>query len=191
MNQEVLAKMNLAAAEANLAFSRMSAAEKRVAIAKDVIKWLNTGALVAKPGKYLSVTKSDNSGLKECKACALGAVFACAIDRSPSVKTTAAEWFNPGEVQGDEHYYGNAHGMRTALKPYFTEEQLITIENAFEKQVISPLEGDRFDQYTGYHHAENSTTIKAVKYNRGIRSGKERLTRIMRNIIRNGGEFRP
>lgn len=184
------AKENLRAAEANLAFARSSAANKRVAIAKDVIAWLNTKKIRATPGEYLAVTKGvenpdgDMVGVQQCNACALGAVFACAVDRVKTIDLTAA-------LDGWSGTYDD-NSMRSMLKPYFTTEQLVMIENAFERRIVEPLNGDEPNYGDGPEYlVGNPRSIKALNFNKGVRSPKERLTRIMKNIIRNGGEFRP
>lgn len=178
------AKANLAAALANVEFARMTASEKRVAIAKDVIAWLNTGKIKASPGTYLEVTKAvsdeatgDTVGIQKCNACALGAVFACAVEKVPTINLAdAEEW-------GNEYA---PEKMQELLSPYFSTEQLYTIENAFERAVVSGLEGDN-----EYEQEWCDLTKRALAFNKGVRSKKERLVRIMKNIIRNGGEFRP
>lgn len=88
----------------NRAFERMSPAQKRVTIAEDVIKSLNTGGLKAGHMMYFHVAGVDrfiqddpNVGLKEllpvlppCEVCAKGGIFTCVVARRNQVTARQA-----------------------------------------------------------------------------------------------------
>lgn len=174
--QVVEAQLALQVAKDNLAFAGMSRPEKRVAVAKDVLKWIELGKLNPKQMTYLV----SDAGMQSCTACALGATFACL-----TVKTNdlANQKEAVGAIGSSNHLYWNDDdAMRTKLREVFTPQQVANIESAFE--------GDEFtcDNDTGGYAMP---TRKAVEFNAGITDAAERLTRIMKNIIRNGGEFRP
>lgn len=120
----------------NKRFAKLPAAQQRVAIARDVLQWLKLGKLTAKSNTYLIVRKDDGSTVDydsvdnvngfKCDACALGAVFACAVERE--VATT--QRFTIHESNGSK---GFQWSTREALSPYFDTLQLTLIECAFER----------------------------------------------------------
>lgn len=154
----------LTVAQRNAAFEKLSPAGKRVQIARDVLERLKLGKLNAARGVYLMA--SDTSRLnRECTACALGAVFACA-----AVK---------GVVDRKKGMFDNmydAESMRRALVGHFDLDQLHHIETAFEGQQIN---------------LEAPVSSEARRFNSGINDNSERMARIMRNIIHHRGTFRP
>lgn len=164
--------------EENAEFQAMTPAQKRVRIAKDVLEWMEVGRLVATNGEYFHL--EDDSGRRragvvtngfECHACALGAVFACAVER--------------GMVRGATRGLGGyGWEMREKLIPYFDEQQLLEIEDAFESFCDSGPVG----------LADNP---KAETFCYGIDGtdrddlARRRMTKIMSNIIANDGTFIP
>src|ERR1051325_4945463 len=83
-------------------------AEKRVALARDVIAQLDAKSIVPEIGIYCAPDRSEHG---KCNVCALGAlmVACCGPKATCSVHTVIA-----------------------CLEPVFTEEQIILIEAAFE-----------------------------------------------------------
>lgn len=169
----------------NKAFAKASLADQRVAIAKDVLAWLKLGKLKAKKGTYLETNTNDVSLIaadgETCTACALGAIFACAAAKANAVSFTKIDRFNLCE-----YVPCSSWDMHDLLAPYFTRDELKNIENAFEGK----------DRDGWLVHAEcdfepGNFSEAAVVFNKGIRSHRERMERIMRNIVRNGGDFRP
>lgn len=151
--------------KANATFSRLGKRAKRVAIAKDVLKWLRTRRLKAQSGTYLEGEQGE-----KCTACALGAVFVCTAALASTVKFDDTYGNHPGT---------NSQHMRQQLAPYFSDEQLRLIEVAFEKDPS---------------HANDDSakaSVAAAKYNRRIRGDKKGMKRIMQNIIKNEGTFKP
>lgn len=160
-------------ADRNAEFEAMSTSEQRVTIAKDVLEWLRIGKLEATKGTYMEMYSRD-TGLDcglfttdlQCMACALGAVFACAVTRSP------------GNFTGDR---GN-EGMRQALEPYFSESQLRLIEVAFEVWCFAEGEDDEMAV---------PGCGAAYMFGREFDNSTNRMAAIMRNIIANEGTFAP
>lgn len=103
-------KSVLSTEEENAKFAKMSSARKRVAVAKDVLKWLAAGALVAENGTYISPSFSDKmwdekddrlelrsllrrsvENREACWACAKGAMFLCYLDRADKLTVGEAK----------------------------------------------------------------------------------------------------
>lgn len=144
---------------------KMTKAERRVAIAKDVIAQLKTkrfkatrgtvlGGISDKiiEGDYLTAQLCDVlPKFKKCHVCARGAIFISAVER---FNNYTGEDFDADWVDG-------------ASLRYFTKSQLDMIECAFEG----------WGQFFG---------------DAKIRGGAEdRMCSIMKNIIANEGTFRP
>lgn len=161
-------------------FQAMTDAQKRVAIAKDVIAQLESGLIIkAKSGTYFAsegvnkavakaIQKSDDDWLDDieldlrdvlvseqptCSACAVGSMFICATLRQDN--------FN---VVGDDIDRSSMEGQLT----YFEPDQLWAIEDAFE---------------SSWKLSDEETMTK------GEESDKKRLIAIMQNIIDNKGTF--
>lgn len=146
-------------------FDVMTAAEKRVAIAKDVLKQLKAKRLHARRRLYLKRPRSLRNELwinspyrnrpledvlakiPKCEACAIGSMFVCAVERFNELGTA------------DVGTYISSWNMRSYLRRFFNGETLGQIEAAFE----TDENGDPADT----------------------------LRRIMLNISRNGGKFIP
>jgi len=162
----------------NKAWKTMTRAQRRVAVAKDVIKWLDQDKLVASSGTYLfagygnddlsnlsSVRLNNPDGsfqdtlktLPACEVCAKGAIFVCAVNRQN--KVTNAETGNWGWT-GEE--------MRDKLRGLFSARQLDLIEAEFEGSY-------------GYYSRIMEKTMDC--------DDESRMRAIMRNIIKNKGTF--
>jgi hypothetical protein len=160
----------------NQHFAALGPAEKRVAIAKDVLQWLRLGRLTGQPGAYLWTHKPQRpddwvetavvNGFS-CTACALGSLFAACADRVGGF--------------GRELMSFPSYHMREQLKPYFEMEQLVLIEMAFEGFAEQYEEGHRY----------RNPAATAYCADLGREQGDERLALIMRNIVRNKGTFVP
>ncbi len=154
-------------------FSKLSATNKRITIAKDVLKQLKLGRLVAQAGTYFTPQAvyreyddekelSDVIKDKKCTVCALGSLFVCAVDKLDKLK------------YGDAYYIAQ-YEIHTYLKGFFAEDQLRLIESAFERDDFS---------YDG------NMDISVIRlYTKGLNSPKTRMEKIMKNIIRNKGTF--
>lgn len=145
----------------NKRFEKASPAAKRVIIAKDVLKWLGEGKITPSPGTYLSDYLRDPTGQEylrdpetnelvvgrklddrvnggRCAACALGAVFACSVERLGGVY---------------DFWNMSSNKMVAKLEPFFSGDQLRLIECAFEKFIDNPADptgaarefGERYD----------------------------------------------
>ncbi len=170
----------------------MTKAEKRVAIAKDVIAQVKVGRFKAATGNYVQAKTGPvtlGAGMqealvgKECSVCALGAAFVAGVDRfnklNLTVWNTGIGNFNAacGEYER-ENIDTSGEDTRDYLSRYFGIRQMDAIESAFEGW---SSEDDRFN--FGRCATGSSAFFRAHPV------ATDRLLAIMRNIIRNGGEF--
>lgn len=178
--------------ESEAAFKRAPAAKKRVMIAKDVLLQLKLKKLIARSGVYVAPGGLNDWGewlnvegaptdfrefmvapvtpAAQCTACALGSVFACAVKFKNTVSTSAA-----GTVYSDDS------SIKRYLSGVFTTEQLELIECAFE----------RHDDHAGGGRDASDAVQNAVAFGRKHPVDKKRMIAIMKNIIKNEGEFVP
>ncbi len=166
--------------ERNRRFQKMSDAEKRVAVAKDVLEQLAAGKYLASAGTYFSTKSLDKAEemygddrarkptmdrdvrtmlqTEKCEVCARGACFASVVRFQNGVKLGDI-------VNGD---------VDTSTPDYFTDNQLEIIESAFEIW----NRGDR----PGNYNWSDLWRWKQL-------SSADRMSAIMENIVANEGTF--
>jgi hypothetical protein len=145
-------------------YTKMTRAERRVAIAKDAMAYLQDGLLTptsgvyvafgGTPGGYKSKT-ADEILNDDCTVCALGALFIARASNRATAKMQQREWMNVSRS-----------GCRSELRTAFSVSELKEIEAAFE----------------GWMEYEDDWYI---------RSSSDRLLTILQNIIDHDGDFRP
>ena len=185
----------------NEEFEKLGKREKRVVIAKDVIKHLNTEKLIAECGIYYDqdVTAHVGDDLQKvirqaevgCTACAIGGTFFAAVYRS-----------NDYKVDRHDLMFGQLHvsdkNMRAKLRKFFRPMQLAYIESAFEGHTFAPVKLQR--RMTS--REKKTLDLAAMHFNNlAAKNGKEyyeyeddsdfKLRSIMENIIENNGTFKP
>jgi hypothetical protein len=168
----------------NAKFGGMTKAEQRVAIARDALAWLKAGALIAQRSTYgypvNRLRDPRNNGqarmddqlrdveMGPCRVCGLGALFLAKAVRFDDV--TIRDWCS------------GSSGVYKKLGQHFSRTQIAMIEVAFEE---NPCFSDQLS---------SAVLGRALFFwaTRGRPSDyKGRLIAILRNIIQNGGEFRP
>lgn len=175
--------------------------EARVAIAKDVIQWMDTKKMLVANAGYLYSSSDlfsfkdvgENADLrsklqgKECRVCALGAVFLTTVDRFNKVGCGDIS-VEPNPYFPEKDYTINhlrRNSLTKYLKRYFTPLQMGMIESAFECS----------EYYDGLSTSAQRAVIKAMNYginlhNNGV-DPEGKLRSIMKNIITNKGTFKP
>lgn len=178
----------------------MTNSEKRVAVAKDVLKQLAARKIKASPGVYLHAElkkgapgrESDGGDgyseltgslqdhlttkVKRCEVCALGAAFVSYVRLFNKVNIGDETDTYGGAIEG---YYSdlggeiNAYRPELQLKRIFSMDQLDLMEAAFEGERGPQAYSESFAFYKKY------------------RTPTKRLEGIMRNIIKNKGTFKP
>lgn len=163
-------------------FDRLKPATRRMKIAKDVLATLalpkrkrfkptsgdycdfNSPPQVIRQRKQLQALLPQVE--KDCTACAMGALFLSHVRL----------------VNNFSLAYGqNSVSPRTisaTLADYFPEEQLRTIEAAFEDHIIGNV-GNKFNKVASY----------CLKWKALIPNDEPRLKAIMRNIVKHKGDF--
>lgn len=170
--------------------------KKRVMIAKDVLRQLKSGKLVANTGSYVGIShyrledagiedphtadiRSNYSKIDSCTVCALGACLMSA--------TKFGNILDFGDVGGRLRSISNEK-VKKLFSKIFTPKQLLLVEVAFEGNSWG---ADRYGRDVlgadlSYDEAEACDNF----YCRYKKDGN-RLRGIMKNIIKNKGEFIP
>ncbi len=171
---------------ANDLFNRLSPPERRVEIAKDVIKSLKLKKIRAKTGRFASLKHTqpnacDSTNMLEvfestrCDCCARGAMFVSAVRKFDNV--TAKDVGTGNVWVGEITDYNFKH----IEDGYWDAKQIQMIETAFESEasyVLSDLLSD-----------EEISVCK--KFKKRYKTPEKRMIGIMRNIIKNKGTFKP
>ena len=155
-----------------LDWGSLSGAEKRVAIALDVLARLEARKFIPKGGYFLKAANfGDPISLDDpnCSACALGGMFmsACGLERKALAIHTYA-------------MISQFETITSELRSVFDWEQLALIECAFER-------GMGFMRYKASF--SETTRQRAIDICPDNATHAERMRAIMENIVRNGGTF--
>ncbi len=186
-------------------FKKLSKAEKRVAVAEDVIAQIRLERYIPESGTYVEIDKTDKvweknrkleeagkplidvdeqpvdvmlaQGMVQCTVCAKGAMFMSHIRKDSNTCTVDSA------KEGDDE-----QEIENRLTDLFSEEQLDLIESAFESNADHyDHEGhDDFFDKDGVGIAE-----KAADFGSKYSDDQKRLISIMKNIIKNKGTFKP
>lgn len=202
MNTKVQAEIERREAEFNAA----SPSEKRVLIAKDVLKQLDAGYIYPNRGKICNFSevflkgKSESDEVREvflresgaftgasCACCAVGAMFlSCVLYRNE----LTIQKYNELISQNDNYTIPllftkiQTHSPLNGLTEYFSAKQIKLIEIAFEK-------GGGLFQDDAYEDLTEEEVERAVGYRDLFNEDDDAtiLRAIMNNIIKNNGEF--
>lgn len=194
--QQKLEELNEKIKARNIAFEKMSPAQKRVAIAEDVIASLRAKKYTADSGTYCDIyIKEDiesapvkrgakvelqeillSDKIEACNVCAIGSMFASRVAVGDSFKVNAANCKSGGYLD-----LNNSSQLIKTLDGIFTTEELRYIEYAFEGQDIK----HKFNKKPEEFHAKVDKFY--YKYED---DDNKRLTVIMKNIIKNEGTFK-
>jgi hypothetical protein len=159
----------------NIQFQKLTASEKRVAIAKDVIKQIRTKQVVVKAKNgYVCNLQSNHPELvrnvqSNCEVCGIGSLIVSLCKSfEPQITFDFA-----GERDG--YYFLDDDAIRPQLEKYFSTKQLDLIEGAFE----------------GYAPFLDDIGRAAGLFGEQYEKDELRLIKIMENIIENNGCFIP
>jgi hypothetical protein len=172
---------------ANKKIKKLTAAQKRVAIAEDVLLRISRGTYEIRSGYFVDMPQLDSSievdrafleqDNPECNVCAVGAAIVSAIRLFNSAS------FNDGVEVRESFRIG---------KKFFHPKQLVLIENAFER-----WNGAYVMNQTSLAVTELVKSIPDYELNRAIAFGEsysdttERAVKIFENIVENKGVFKP
>lgn len=181
--------------ERNEAFAKLTAEQKRVAIASDVLSYLDAKRIVALPGTYIRIPVvgdvSDEeqvcsviAAAPDCKVCAIGATFMAAVERANALKikdVDATRWTSELQISYE--------GMTEYLGKFFDDEQLLLIEAAFEGyDPHGEIDYEFLDDVTKmFVWTENDDDDGSTCST----SPDDRMRAIMANIVANNGTFCP
>jgi hypothetical protein len=167
-------------------FEQMTPAEKRVAIAQDVIRHMDAKRIIPLHGTFLAPYRgrlfepgSDvelSDALKTgpvCECCQVGAMMYSAVLLADALKVS--------ELESSASHYGiNSFDIWNYLAQWFTDEQLNLIEYTFEGG-NGATSVDEIDDAETCEHAE--------MFHDEYDDEGHRMRAICENIIANGGEF--
>lgn len=173
---------------ANEEFAKLSPAERRRAVARDVLAQLDAKKYEAAHHVYTNSKLShDNQAVFRSLSASEGA--ACHVCGVGSVFVSTMVMANPettlGQVRAADAVLGNRAG-RDQIRDVFNREQLAAIETAFEGNYYGCSYGEMFDR----HGVMKPIAYRACDFNKEVEGAEPRLRRIMENIVENG-EFRP
>ena len=183
-----LTKKQLKIQKRNADFAKLSKAEKRVAIAKDVLAQIAAGKYVAEAGVYVEtqipVTQQDSDKQvcdliegKECHVCALGSVFVSAVKFADKLTVGDVEEF---PYVYDEDDPVNLNPFQSGyLTQFFSRGQLGLMECCFERGPAGDFSGAVDDMEL------------PEQWGSSFEDDRDRLVAIMENVVRNGGTFKP
>lgn len=193
----------------NEKFKNATKAQKRVLIAKDVLEWLDVNLIRPENGSYvrrsdykkdidydyekhdktqLNKTILEGGSRNSCYVCGVGALFVGAVMRYDNI------------CNGD--FNGNCSDINIGiggliefddelvdyLSKYFTRRQIALVEVAFEVE-------DYFDSDEPFNSSfaclSDEAASKASNFGMQYKENKQRLIAIMKNIIKNDGQFIP
>lgn len=204
--------------EQNRRFLALSDAEKRIAIANDVLFQIQLGKYQSRYFGFISIRFSNNShpdpeeSLREllpqaevCDVCALGGLFLSCTRLNNKTKVGAirgSSWVDQSKVKSElsmGQIIRAGGSFSNQLDQFFSRKQLMLIEIAFEEGCGSFLINYIENTYLNERGEEVPITPeieRAVKFSENNLCDDSdqrtlRLQKIMENIISNGGTFVP
>jgi hypothetical protein len=205
----------------NARFAKLSNAQKRVAIARDVLKQIQTENFIPHTGKFVSVPdyneflvyRNKNASLQEmlpqlgpCDVCALGGLFLSCTNLNNKARVSAlmenshpsGNIDNTGEAYQMNDMFLGGKKFSNDLNRFFSNYQLMLIEIAFERGGgavgnVNFTDG-LYKNYLGQFKPITAEIEAAAQFSEKTntdQSSKDRMIAIMKNIIRNKGRFRP
>ena len=161
-------------------------AQLRIQISRDTLKHIEAKSIIVEKGHYLFNEKlSEFIGeslqeclpkLKECRVCALGALFYSYVERHNN--------YTIKQLEVGKHIMDLE--MRPKLKLYFSNKQLGLIETAFERNAGYAFKAGctTNNKWRAYYYRDHNGFSQ-------FEQSDEVLTSIMKNIIKNKGTFKP
>lgn len=203
--------LNRTRARQNKAFATLKPAEKRVAIAQDVLAQLTLKRFNAVAGIWLAdsndgeallgpdqakAKKADElqdvlAGIKECDGCALGGMFMCAVEKADKLKVNQLLDFkgedDSEESDDEENVYGDGveGGEDDGESLQVVGEDALNYLGKFFSRAQLELIESAFEQGGGAYGTEGEFFCE------GIDDAGTRLRLIMENIVVNKGTFKP
>lgn len=181
----------------NKAFKKLTRAQQRVRIAKDVLEQIKLRKLKPAHMTYLRATGARSlpaikreatdlgavlEALPSCQVCALGGLFACAVKRADNLTAEASGAvysYGPPTAEGCnkvDRVRAPQRKVYEYVEQFFAPEQRARIETWFEAD----------DAFTGYYFEAPFFPFAWKQL-----SARRRMEEIMRNIVANKGAFKP
>lgn len=167
-------------------FESLPASQKRVVLAKDILKYIKVKVITPNAGYYIDISKTKTPSdkqvqenfhkVKNCVVCEMGALLLAIV-----------KYRNQATFSDLNNIRVNCHDpMWDKLKGIFSAQQMYEMECCFEGT-------------SGWASARVGIRFGAINYDKRIYSlylkkfptDKTRMIAIMKNIIRNNGVFKP
>lgn len=174
-------------------FSKLSQPEKRVAIARDVLLQIKHQKYIANAGAYIKNMTFDgiyiNNGedikknfknIHRCSVCAMGA---CLLSATKFANKLSFDDIGESidSLRNDK--------VRELFASIFSPLQLLMIETAFEGKFSGTRVGVSLFDMNKYEHQNELN--KCIEFYHNHFNAESRMITIMKNIIKNKGEFKP
>lgn len=184
----------------NEQFASMSPAEKRVAIAKDVLETIRTNAIIPMSGTYIDVMYAKEFQNPKFSALVgvqetLGRAVECSVCAVGSMMISKCRINGDSKVISSSHWSGSCnsqHLLYEDLGQYFDNQQLALIESAFERDsgfCSDHVNDEEPDEKVCKELMELAT--RAEDFGFAYEDDSDRLKAIMQNIVDNQGTFNP
>lgn len=168
---------------------KLTRQQKRILIAKDVLKKIENNEILFARGRYWDSSledylldtyedRVDRINIKSCRVCALSGMLLSHIDKFNKCEVVDLIGNDANYVRSDNIIYVRSDNIIKVLSRNFTLKQLYLIECVFE------LGGGGFS-----YNLPNKLILASQNYGKQYAEDKNRVLAIMRNIIRNKGEF--
>jgi hypothetical protein len=173
---------------------KLTKAEMRIAIAKDVIAQIKAKKYNPTQGTWVDQVGGQDydswlyhnalsceidvqnytKNIKKCNVCALGSLFVSAVNKYNNVYGTF------DTVSTDKVFDFKDMNNNSPLLRYFTLNQIQLIEHTFEGGIGAV-----------YWDSDHSMVNKSHAFYSRYPDSKDRLLAIMKNIVENNGTFKP
>jgi len=191
----------------NAYFETLKPAEKRVAIARDVLAQIALKRF--KPVSGFWITTPGNKGdifnekdvkkdpelqsifqkTKQCDGCAIGGMFMCAVERSDKLKLSELECVKSFKEQVKYHD-SHPNDVSPKLREEISEEDAFDyLGKFFSKDQLEMIEV-AFEQGGGAISKFDCNT-EALQFVEKVEEPADRMKLIMQNIVVNKGKFCP
>lgn len=169
-------------------FKKLTPAQKRVAIAKDVLKQIKAKKFLIESGNFAIIRNGImpdpdvfdkgyllSKEVEACDVCAIGAAIISGIRLFNKVT------FNNPHIDPIESW--------NLIREFFEPEQAVLIENAFE--IGCGAYNENWSEEEPLPEVDQSEIDKAMEFGQEFDNETERAVAIFTNIVQNKGVFKP
>lgn len=176
-------------------FNKLPKNEKAVLVAKDILKQIKKGKYLAEIGGYISAYFTDDKikindqiqkqfkEIDHCKVCQIGASLMSYIRLGNELTFKDLE-IHDKRISIEEL---NNKKVKKALLSIFTKRTIAMMEVCFEQVYDKECTNAARDLFNYKLAAEDID--ECINYTKNINTGKDKMIKICKNIIKNNGEL--